>query len=57
MPTYTVQWLIDIDADSPEEAAMEALRIQRDPDGTATLFDVWQDEYLELDNFDAEAGQ
>lgn len=37
---YRVIWMIDIEAESPQEAAAEALKIQRDPDSTATSFDV-----------------
>lgn len=38
---YVVTWQIDIeDADTPEEAAREALRIQRKVDSIATVFDV-----------------
>lgn len=37
---YLVLWSVDINADSPEEAAREALEIQRDSDSTATLFEV-----------------
>lgn len=40
MPTYHVRWSIDIPAVSAEAAAGEALRIQRDPDGIATVFGV-----------------
>jgi hypothetical protein len=42
MKTYLVRWEIDIEADSPEEAAARALMIQRDndPANTATVFDV-----------------
>lgn len=40
MPTYTVTWSIDIDADSPLEAAHQALTIHRDPESTATVFTV-----------------
>lgn len=40
MPEYTVRWEIEIDADSPEEAARMALEIQRDPRSTALVFDV-----------------
>jgi hypothetical protein len=35
---YQVQWGIDVDADSPEEAALEALRTQRDPQSIALVF-------------------
>ena len=37
---FRVSWAIDIDADSAEAAAREALRIQRDPDSIATVFTV-----------------
>lgn len=37
---YLVTWKIDIDADSPEEAAREAQRIQLDADSTAQTFEV-----------------
>lgn len=42
MPMYLVSWQIDIDAETPEEAAAIALIIQRDndPANTATVFDV-----------------
>jgi hypothetical protein len=40
MPEYTVVWRINIEADSPREAAMEALRIHRKPDSIATVFEV-----------------
>ncbi len=40
---YTVAWTINITADSPEEAAQEALRIQRDPDSIAHVFDIFDD--------------
>ncbi|MGH2510639.1 MAG: hypothetical protein ACRDHZ_24970 [Ktedonobacteraceae bacterium] len=39
---YRVRWEIDIDAASSEEAARQALDIQRDPESTATLFDVFE---------------
>ena len=42
MKTYLVTWTIDIEADAPEEAAAQALIIQRDndPANTATVFSV-----------------
>ncbi len=41
MPDYRVIWHIDqIDADTPVGAALEVLRIHRDPDSIATVFDV-----------------
>ena len=38
--SYKVKWEIDINASSPEEAAWEALKIQRDRQSEATAFDV-----------------
>ena len=37
---YRIRWEIDLDADSPEEAAAEAYRIQKDGLSEATIFDV-----------------
>lgn len=43
--SYHVVWRIDVDADSPEEAARKAQEIQRDPDSIATVFDVEGESY------------
>lgn len=40
MPDYHVTWTIDICADTPEQAAEEALAIQRKPGSSATVFMV-----------------
>lgn len=40
MKTYRVTWEIDIDANSEREAAQAALKIQRDKESAATVFDV-----------------
>jgi hypothetical protein len=40
MTEYRVTWTIDIDADSPRDAAEFAHRIQTDPDSIALLFEV-----------------
>lgn len=40
MTEYTVSWEIDLDAESPLEAAREALAIHRDPESLATVFRV-----------------
>ena len=37
---FRVQWNIDIEAGTAEQAAAQALAIQRDPESTATVFDV-----------------
>ena len=40
MSLYRVTWLIDIEADAPEEAARKALAIHRNPASNATCFEV-----------------
>jgi hypothetical protein len=40
MTTYRVIWSIDLEADSPRDAAMQAQAIQWCPDSTANVFDV-----------------
>lgn len=40
MQEYLVCWHINIQADSPQEAAEKALEIQRDPTSLATVFEV-----------------
>lgn len=42
MTEYTVSWEIDIEADNSDEAAQQALDIQRDSNSTATIFYVRQ---------------
>jgi len=37
---YHIKWEIEVEADSPLEAVQEALRIQRDPESMATIFEV-----------------
>ena len=40
MATYKVTWEIEIDADTPEEAVMEAREIQLDDMSEATAFEL-----------------
>lgn len=40
MTKYLVQWEMDIEADTPEEAAKEALKVHRDLSSEATYFSV-----------------
>ena len=40
MRMYKVRWEIDVDAEDPQAAARKALQIQRDPNSTATVFDM-----------------
>lgn len=52
--SYRVIWEIDVDADSPTGAAKEALKIQRDKNSTASVFEVIEhesDEYETVDVF------
>ena len=59
MKSFRVSWEIDVDAKSPRAAAQEALRIQRDPESTATVFSVREtkseipldDEVIDLSKF------
>lgn len=44
MQSYLVEWSINIDADSPEDAARQALGIQRDPHSVATVFHMYGDD-------------
>ena len=52
--TYRVLWAIDLAANSPIEAARQALRIQRDLESIATVFDLTDDggitERIDLDD-------
>lgn len=43
MSCYYVEWRIEVEADSAEEAARKALAIQRNPDSIATVFHVYGD--------------
>ena len=39
---YRLVWQIDVEADTPREAAEKALAIQRNPNSIATAFDVFE---------------
>ncbi len=43
MTLYTVTWEIQIDAETREAAAKKALEIHRDPNSTATIFNVYDE--------------
>lgn len=47
---YTVRWTIDVLAENEKEAAEEALKIQRDPESIATMFQVIELNGLWLDS-------
>jgi hypothetical protein len=40
MPTYLVSWSINVDAETPEDAALQARAMQTDPHSVATWFEV-----------------
>ena len=42
---YLVIWEIDLKAESPREAAQQALEIQRDPESIATVFTVISEDF------------
>jgi hypothetical protein len=44
MGTYRVVWEIDVEAESAEDAARQALEIQRDPESTGIIFDVYAED-------------
>lgn len=48
MKEYIVCWAINLDAESPREAAEKALRIQRDPASIATVFVVYGEQGNEI---------
>ncbi len=62
---YRVIWCLDLDAEDEREAAMEAQRIMKDAESTATYFDVmkldhesagWLDSILEEASIQVELG-
>ena len=57
MPEYQVVWKIEIDADNATEAAARALIIQRDPESTATVFEVSERHKGEAVTIDLPAAQ
>jgi hypothetical protein len=53
---YLVQWEIDVDADNPYDAAVQAFNLMQDEDTTASFFTV-KDEHghkIEVDLMDME---
>ena len=41
--SYFVSWEIEVDAETPQEAAQFARYLQDDPNTTATVFRVWDE--------------
>ena len=52
MPSYNVQWDIDVDAPNPRAAAEQARQYQQDPFTLATFFDVKEDESGKITHVD-----
>lgn len=52
MADYRVVWTIELDADTPLDAAKKALQIQRDKKSIATQFDVTDLTAFEQSRFD-----
>lgn len=53
MTQYLVTWTIDIEADTPLEAALQAQTIQRDPESIATIFTISEvDKTVSIDTED-----
>lgn len=52
MPSYRVEWVIEIEADSAFAAAKKALEIQRDHDSTADHFTVIEEDASEAEEID-----
>jgi len=51
MPEYVINWSIDIEAETPEEAALKAYAIQQDPTSRATCFSVASRKEPEISTF------
>lgn len=43
MPTYTVEWTIQITADDPADAVRQAWGVMQDPESSATYFRVTEE--------------
>ena len=54
---YLISWFVDVDDDSPYEAARQALGMQRDPESTATIFTVRDKQSGESVCIDADSGE
>lgn len=49
---YRVSWSIDLEAASANDAAQQALAIQRNPESIATVFEVFDDEGTHIARID-----
>lgn len=54
---YDVVWRMDFEADSPEDAARQALEVHRDEDSIATVFEVRKQGGLDWHAYDLPEGE
>ena len=54
---YLISWFVDVEDDSPYEAARQALGMQRDPESIATIFTVRDKRSGESVCVDADSGE
>ncbi len=59
MTSYSVNWKIDIEAESAVEAARQALEIHRDPASLATVFEIYDEDgnHTSVDLFETEGSR
>ena len=43
MPSYTIRWEINVDADNPKKAAIQCLEIHQDPFSESLYYEVTED--------------
>ncbi len=54
MKEYYIEWRIELSAKSPRDAAKQALKIQRDPFSSSTVFHVATEDKGEFEIIDLE---
>lgn len=52
MPLYEITWVIDVEADTPRDAVIEALNIQQDPFSEALFFTAMDSKTKEIVEID-----
>jgi hypothetical protein len=53
---YLVRWEVNVTAATPQEAAKQALAMQRDVHAQATFFDVFEEAHLDADPVEVDLG-
>ena len=54
---YLVEWTMEYEAESPEDAALQAYGTLQDPGNTATIFAVRKEGALRWNMIDTEGGE